>query len=270
SNKLVVLHRAPSLRSRNHLSNEVRVRRASLPLRKDSPVARSKALHSIRIPLIYSDLGYTKTTNNSKSSLNLNVLLIKTLISSPKWAESSSLVAIGNAMAMVQSSVRNEFNCRILAIKETMMMTHEEERFAILEFSQIEISRLRTWPPYGDLGSTMVSGGLSVGYYSRSFACGVRFERQNIQPCLDIGSQICPLSKNERQQFDDLMLRLEKSGISEQKQAAKEMRIDPGLASISCPFCQGRTYHFCLLSSCKVLDGDETDLELQEDITATV
>ncbi|KAF6153261.1 hypothetical protein GIB67_038167 [Kingdonia uniflora] len=86
SNKLVVLHRAPSLRSRDLLSTEVRVRRASLPPRKDSPVAR---------------------------------------------------------MAMVQSSVRNEFNCRILAIKETMMMTHEEERFATLEFSQIEISRLR-------------------------------------------------------------------------------------------------------------------------------
>ncbi|KAF6147803.1 hypothetical protein GIB67_038483 [Kingdonia uniflora] len=49
-------------------------------------------------------------------------------------------------MAMVQNSVRNEFNCRILAIKETMMMTPEEERFATLEFSQIEISRLSSVP----------------------------------------------------------------------------------------------------------------------------
>ncbi|KAF6161877.1 hypothetical protein GIB67_002587 [Kingdonia uniflora] len=50
---------------------------------------------------------------------------------------------VASRMAMVQSSVRNEFNCRILSIKETTMMTPEEERFATLEFSQIEISRLR-------------------------------------------------------------------------------------------------------------------------------
>ncbi|KAF6161965.1 hypothetical protein GIB67_020021 [Kingdonia uniflora] len=98
-------------------------------------------------------------------------------------------------MAMVQSSVRNEFNCRILAIKETMMMMPEEERFATLEFSQIEISRLRS----------------------------------------KVIEKIISSSNCQR-----LINALEELTIS------------------------------VLLSSCKVLDGDETDPELQEDTTVIV
>ncbi|KAF6146806.1 hypothetical protein GIB67_007520 [Kingdonia uniflora] len=131
------------------------------------------------------------------------------------------------------------------------------------------------------------------------------FERQNIQACLDTGSQICPekkkkplghftdltpnefakdmitqwcknhgivlhdpavnISKIERQQFDDLMLRLVKSGISEQKQAAKEMqKLTLSFPQFCAHFAREELIISVLLSPLKVLDGDETDPELQE------
>ncbi|KAF6161962.1 hypothetical protein GIB67_002745 [Kingdonia uniflora] len=99
---------------------------------------------------------------------------------------------------------------------------------------------------------------------------GMTFEPQNIQACLDTGSQICPLSKNERQQFDDLMLRLEKSGISEQKQAAKKIyEFTLALPQFRAHFAKEERTIFVLLSPLKVLDGD-VDAKLQNNIISTV
>ncbi|KAF6172936.1 hypothetical protein GIB67_030450 [Kingdonia uniflora] len=139
---------------------------------------------------------------------------------------------------------------------------------------------------------------------------GVTFERQNIQEWLDTGSQICPetkkplghftdltpnefakeiitqwcknhgivlhdpvvnISKDEKQQFNDLMLRHTKSGISEQKQAAKEMQeLTLTLPQFCAHFAKEEHTISVFLSPLKVLDGDEANQELQENIIATV